>query len=398
MNMRILGRYTRWILLGLAVAALLAVAFWPRPALVDTAAVARGPMRVTLDDEGETRIRNRYVVSTPVAGRVERIDLEPGDLVTRNQTIVARVRPEVPVLLDARSRAEAEAALSAARASLGSAEAEEKRAHTALGLAQTELARVKNLVDGGAMPRRELDVREADARTAEEQERAATYAVAGARAELQRAQARLRSGGGDRAPAPVTIQAPIDGVVLKRLRESESVVPAGDPLVELGNPEDLEIVSDLLSTDAVRVPPSARVLIVEWGGAELEARVRRVEPAGFTKISALGVEEQRVNVIMDFVDPRAAWARLGDAYRVEVRVVLWEADAVLKVPTSALFRVGDDWAVYAMEDGRARRTVVQLGQRNAEEAEVTGGLAEGATVVIHPSDTLTDGARIARRP
>jgi HlyD family secretion protein len=398
MIMRILGRYGRWLLFALLVASLLAVALWPRATAVDTATVSRGPLRVTLDDDGETRIRHRFVVSTPVAGRVPRIELEPGDRVARNKTIIARVRPDASPLLDARARAEAEAAATGARAAVGRARADEERSKTALRLARIELERVRKLVDGGAMPRRELDTREADAKAADEQTQAATFAVASAEADVQRALARLQPTRTDAAAAIITIAAPIDGVVLKRFRESESVVPAGDPLVELGDPQNLEIVSDLLSTDAVRVARDARVLIGAWGGdEELEARVRRIEPAGFTKISALGVEEQRVNVIMDFVDPAEAWARLGDAYRVEIRVVLWETDATLKVPTSALFRQGEGWAVYTIEGGQARRAVVELGHRNAHEAEITNGVAEGAVVIVHPSDTLEDGARVEPR-
>jgi HlyD family secretion protein len=193
----------------------------------------------------------------------------------------------------------------------------------------------------------------------------------------------------------VTVSAPIDGVVLKRIRESESIVPAGDPLLEIGNPRQLEIVSDLLSTDAVRVKPRARAIIEQWGGDKaLAATVRRVEPAGFTKISALGVEEQRVNVVLDFADPSAAFAALGDAYRVEVRIVVWEAAEVLKVPTSALFRDADRWAVYRIEDNRAVRTVVEIGHQTGQEAEITSGLSANARVILHPGDTLNDGARV----
>lgn len=379
------------------VAGLLAVALWPRTVPVDVATVSHGPLRVTIDEEGETRIRHRFVVSTPVAGRVQRIDLEPGDKVHRDRTIVARVQPQPPTLLDARSRSEAEAALRAARATYNQMRADEGRSKTALSLAQTELDRTRRLLDAGAAAQQDLDVREADAKTAQEAARAAAYAAATAEAEVARAEARLRPATG-RAPDTVSLEAPIDGVVLKRLRESESVVPAGEPLVEIGDPRNLEIVSDLLSTDAVRVSRDARVLIVEWGGDDaLEARVRRVEPAGFTKISALGVEEQRVNVIMDFQDPAEAWSELGDAFRVEVRVVTWESDRVLKVPTSALFRVGDAWAVYAIDQGRARRTEVAIGHRNGQEAEVMSGLSEGAVVIVHPSDTLEDGARVEPR-
>jgi HlyD family secretion protein len=387
------------VLLTVAVVAgLFAVALWPETLAVDVDTVAQGPLRVTIDEEGETRIRHRFVVSTPVAGRVLRVDLEPGDRVTRGNTVVARIQPEPPPLLDARSRAEAEAAVTAARAALGRSRAELNRARTARDLAQGELKRARELSEAGLTTQQALETRQSEAQATEEQVQAATFLVASAEAELERALARLRPMGTTTSAGVVTIEAPVDGVVLKRFRESEAAVPAGEPLVEIGDPQNLEIVSDLLSTDAVRVPRGARVLIVEWGGDhELEARVRRVEPSGFTKISALGVEEQRVNVIMDFVNPAEGWSRLGDAYRVEVRIVVWEAERVLKVPTSALFRHGDAWAVYVLEAGRARRTLLQLGRRNDQEAEVTNGLADGAVVVVHPSDALADGARAEPR-
>jgi HlyD family secretion protein len=386
----------RILLAIVAVAGLLAVALWPRATPVDVATADYGPLRVTIDEEGETRIRHRFVVSTPVAGRVLRIDLEPGDRVKRGDTI-AEVRPELPALLDARSRSEAEAAVAAARAAVGRVQADEARAKTSATLAQRELARARQLLEAGAVAQQELDIRESDADAANEQVRAARFATAAAEAELAQARARLRPATSS-PPGIVTVQAPIDGVILKRLRESESVVPGGEGLVEIGDFANLEIVSDLLSTDAVRVSNNARVLIVEWGGEhELEARVRRVEPSGFTKISALGVEEQRVNVLMEFQNPVDVLAELGDAYRVEVRIVTWESDRVLKVPTSAMFREGEAWAVYVIENGRVRRTPIEVGHRSGQEAEVTSGLSEGSIVVVHPPDTLQEGARVTAR-
>jgi HlyD family secretion protein len=250
------------------------------------------------------------------------------------------------------------------------------------------------------MAQREAETQEADVRVAEETANAAAFAVRAAMSELQRTQTRL-------APlsleAPtgrvVSVTAPVEGVVLKRLRESETVVPAGDPLIEIGDPSGLEIVADLLSTDAVRVKVGARAFVEQWGGDRpLEARVRRIEPAGFMKISALGVEEQRVNVVLDFVESSPATrAALGDGYRVEVRVVIWESPNVVQVPTSALFRHGEQWAVYVFEGGRARRTLVELGHQTGQYAEVRSGLDEGARVILHPGDTLVDGARVRER-
>ncbi|MCC7177139.1 MAG: efflux RND transporter periplasmic adaptor subunit [Acidobacteria bacterium] len=380
------------------VAALLLVALWPQAVAVEVGAIVRGPMVVTIDEEGETRVHHRFVVSAPVAGRLERVELEPGDVVARGQTVVARIRPEAPQLLDARTRLEAGAAVETARGAVGRARAEEQRARAALDLAASELKREQELFKAGLTTRQALEARQNALVTAEESVSAAGYAAAAAQSELERAQARLAPTRLDAAGRVLPVLAPVDGVVLRRFRESESVVPAGEPIVEIGDPSHVEIVADLLSTDAVKVKPDMRVAVEQWGGDQpMGARVERVEPAGFTKVSALGVEEQRVNVIMDFDDDRAAWKAMGDAYRVEVRIALASLENVLKVPTSALFRVGDQWAMYVVADGRARRAPVELGQRTSTEAEVLGGLQEGQQVVLHPPDTLTDGAWVRAR-
>ncbi len=299
----------RRVLMGAAVVlALLAVALWPQSVAVDVGPVTRGPLVVTIDEEGETRVHDRFVVSAPVSGRVERIDLEAGDPVVRGKTIVARVRADAPPLLDARSRAEAEAAVDAARGALGKARAEEQRARAALDLATADLKRERNLETAGLTTRQSLDARVAAAQTADEAVRAAAFAVAAAASDYERVRARLMPATLEAGERVLPVLAPVDGVVLRRLRESESVVPSGEPLVELGDPRHMEIVSDLLSTDAVRVKPGMRVMVEQWGGdGALAAHVRRVEPAGFTKISALGVEEQRVNVLMDFDASVEAW-------------------------------------------------------------------------------------------
>ena len=381
------------------VALLLLVALWPSSVPVDLATVEQGPMRVTVDEEGETRVRDRFVVSAPVAGEVLRIVLEPGDTVRRGETVLASFMPAAPNPLDARSRAEAEAGVAAARAALGGAEAEEKRAEAALRLARSELERNRELAEQKIVSLQALEAKQTEARAAEEALRATEFGVASATHQLEMAKARLLQVTGGRGRGrPIEIRSAIDGVVFKRFRESEAVVPAGEPLLVLGDPRRLEIVSDLLSSDAVKVSPGAPVLIEQWGGEKtLRGRVRRVEPSGFMKISALGVEEQRVNVIVDFEDPGEAWEALGDGYRVEVRIVIWQADDVLKVPTSSLFRHGEDWAVFAVDSGRARRRTVEVGRRNGLEAQVVSGLEAGQAVVVHPSDSLTDGARVARR-
>ena len=384
-------------LLGAAavIGVLIAVALWPNTTDVDVASVASGPLIVTVDEEGVTRVRDRFIVSAPVSGRVLRIELEPGDRVARGQ-VVARVRAEAPALLDARTRTEAEAAVESARAVLGRARAEEQRAQATLNQARRDLTRVRALAEDRVIAKQELEAREAEVNVAQETANAAAFAVRAATSELQRATARLAPSTLEAPARVVAVTAPVDGVVLKRFRESETFVPAGDPLVEIGDHGQLEIVADLLSTDAVRVKVGARALVEQWGGEmPLEARVRRIEPAGFMKISALGVEEQRVNVVLSFVEPSPA--SLGDGYRVEVRVVIWESPAVVKVPTSALFRHREGWAVYVMDGGLARRTLLELGHQTGQYAEVLSGLAAGARVVLHPGDLLADGARVRER-
>jgi HlyD family secretion protein len=380
------------------IAALLAVVLWPTAVQVDVAAVSTGPLIVTVDEEGVTRVRDRFVVSAPVSGRVLRIELEPGDCVKRGQ-VVARVRAEAPPLLDARTKTEAEAVVESARAALGRARAEEQRARATLAQAQRDFVRAGSLVEDRVIAKQEFETHESDVHVARETANAAEFAVRVATSELQRAEARLAPTRPEAAGRVVSVTAPVDGVVLKRIRESETFVPTGDPLVEIGDPGQLEIVADLLSTDAVRVKVGARAFVEQWGGdMPLEARVRRIEPGGFMKVSALGVEEQRVNVVLDFVDSSpAARAALGDGYRVEVRIVIWESSSVVKVPTSALFRHREKWAVYVMDAGRARRTVVELGRQTGQSAEVITGLAEGTRVILHPGDTLVDGARVRER-
>lgn len=396
--MRGLSKYAWWVGGAVIVAVLVILALRPPVVEVDAGEVIRGPMMITINEEAETRIRHKFVVSAPVMGRVERIALEPGDQVVAGRTVVAQVRAEAPPLLDTRSRAETVAARSAAESSRGQARAEEQRAKAALDLAQRELARERELDRAGLTTRQAVEVRGSEVRTAEEALRAATFAVAAATAELERLDARLRPDRLDASGRVLTITSPVSGVVLRRLRESAAVVPAGEPLVEIGNPEDLEIVADLLSTDAVQVRSGAVVRLEQWGGSEtLTGRVRRVEPSGFKKLSALGVEEQRVNVIMDFDDPVAASAKLGDGFRAEVRIVIWEGENVVQVPTSALFRQGESWAVYVIADDVVRLALVQVERRNSQTAQITNGVAQGDRVVVHPPDTLADGVRIRVR-
>ena len=393
------GRIVTWLVVaGVLVA--LGLALRPAPVPVDLGLVERGPLRVTLDEEGETRVRDRFVVSAPLAGRVLRIELEPGDPVAVGETVLATFQPSDPVLLDARTRAEAEAQVGAAESALGRARADRERAAVEAELAQNDLVRARELAPAGIVSAAQLDAAEHRARSATEAQRSAEFTFRTAEYELDVMRARLlqaqgASGGGE----VIVLRSPIDGVVMRRVRESESIVPAGEPLLELADPTDLEIVSDMLSVDAVQIEAGDDVLIDQWGGTtELRGRVRLVEPSGFMKISALGVEEQRVNIIVDFADVRDAWQTLGDGYRVEVRVIIWERDEVLKVPTSSLFRAGDDWAVYRVVEGRALRQAVDIGQRNGLEAEVLAGLSADDQVVVHPSDAVLDGVATVERP
>ena len=395
----------RWMLWGgLAVVAavVLLLALRKAPVEVDVAGVTRGRLAVTLDEEAETRVRERYVVSAPVAGRLRRIELEPGDPVQARKTVVATIVPGDPALLDVRARGEVDARVGADRAAEQRARAESDRARAQLALARSEHTRVRRLAEGGVASQADLDRVKQNLESAQSTLAAAERAAAGAMQDLRAAQARaleVESGQtrGGRLEN-LTLRSPIDGVVLRRLRESESVVPAGEPLLEVGDPANLEIVADYLSADAVQMKPGMPVEIERWGGERpLSGRVRRVEPGGFLKISALGVEEQRVNIIIDFEDPRAAWAALGDGYRVEVRVVTWQGKDVVKVPGSALFRQGEGWAVFRAKDRRAEQKSVEVGHRGELEAEIRSGLDPGDKVVVHPPEDLRPGAKVKIR-
>jgi HlyD family secretion protein len=313
------------------------------------------------------------------------------------KTVLAQFQPSDPALLDVRTRAELEARARAAESAVGGARADRERLRADLAFAQSELKRARALVEERVIAPRELEATERQVQSLERAVQSAEFAARTAEHQLEVARAALmqtRSGTGRAIP----LYSPIDGVVLRRLHESEAVVPAGQPLIEVGRLEDLEIVADFLSTSAVKIEAGQPVLIEQWGGdRSLKGRVRRVEPSGFTKISALGVEEQRVNVIIDFDDPGDAQRNLGDGFRVEVRVIIWGEENVLKVPNSSLFRHEGRWAVYKVDGGVARRQLVDVGQRNALEAEVLGGLQEGDQIVVYPSDAMADGVKVVSR-
>jgi HlyD family secretion protein len=422
----------RRILLGMFViglAGLLAYGLWPAPVEADLATVKRGAIRETVDQDGKTRIRERYIVSAPLAGRLQRIELDPGDEVDAGETVLAVIEPRDPELLDERSLREAEAAVKAAQARLERTTPLLEEATANLEFAESDLRRAQEARQRspGAVSASEVENKEMIRRTRGALLRAAQRAQEIAQFELEQAQAALvrsrpnedlsdsppigeSDGEGDgeagRAPYPqningrrnLVIRAPINGRVFRVMQESTAVVTPGQELIEIGDPLDLEVEIDVLSREAVKIKPGALVLLEEWGGERpLNGEVRVVEPSGFTKISTLGVEEQRVNVIVDLVDPPHEREKLNDGFRVEARIVVAEADDVLKAPTSALFRVGENWAVFVIENGVARQRIVTVGLENGLEAEITEGLGEGDQVVTHPGDNIIDGVRVRPR-
>ncbi len=395
-------RFSLWGVLGLVVLAGLGFAFRPQAIPVDFAIAAQGSLVVTVDEEAETRVRDVFVLSAPVTGRLRRIESDVGDDVFAGETVVAQIEPVDPSFLDIRSESEAHAAVQAADSALVLARAELQEAIAEREFAESELRRAEQLFASRTIAQRALDdaqrrfkTRTASVTTAQAAVDMRVFQLAEARARLV-SPVQTQNLHGD--CECVTISAPVSGQILRLLRESEVVVQAGEPLVEIGDPQSLEIVADLLSSDAVKVEPGQEVIIDEWGGAlPLSGKVRRIEPFGFTKVSALGIEEQRVNVIIDITDPLERWQRLGHGYRVETRVVLWQGEDVLKVPLTALFRNGADWALFVEEDGRARRREVELGQSNGLEAQIIKGISAGDRVVLHPSDRVVEGVRLSER-
>jgi len=401
--MRNWRRWTMWGLLVAVVAAGIIYAFLPPAVPVDIAAVSRGHLAITVDEEGETRAKDTYIVSAPIMGNMRRITLEVGDPVVADKTDIAYIEPVDPAFMDVRTRAQAEAAVRVAEAALALAAAQLKSAEADFEFARTELERARELYARSAGSKRALDEAERTFKTREAAVATANANLKLRRYELQRAELQLIPPGEETRRqfgpcACVTVKSPVSGDVLKIFHKSAGVVSLAEQLVEVGDPHKLEIVVDLLSADAVKVRSGQRVIIDSWGGAEpLAGRVTRIEPLGKTKVSALGIEEQRVNVVIDFTDPPARWEKLGHGYRVEPRIVLWEADNVLKLPTSALFRVGERWAVFVVADGRAVRRFVTIGRRNGLEAESVNGLKEGDSVIAYPSDRISEGVSVTQR-
>ncbi len=376
--------------------------FRPLPIAVDLAIVERGPLQVSVSDEGEMRVRDMFVVSASITGLMRRVELEPGDPVVANETIIARLEPSVPMFLDERATAEASAGVDAAAAARSFAEAQLRRAEAEREFAESELKRLKALASRQSISENELDAAARRAKTAVAAVQEAKAALKMRESELHQARARLLNPAQAKRAAKdcdcVLVYSPISGSVLRVLHKSEGVVSAGTPIVEIGDPRSLEVQVDLLSEEAVRVRPGQRALIEGWGGTtRLEGVVQRIEPFGFTKVSALGIEEQRVNVIIDLTSPYEAWRSLGHGYRVEPRIVVWESRDEILAPLAALFRDGDKWAVFISERGRAALRHVDIGQQNGVVAQITSGVVPGERIVLHPNDRISAGVRIEER-
>ena len=385
-------------LLAVLIAAGLFYGFRPQPVAVDLGTATRGPLRVTVEQEGKTRVVDRYVISAPVAAYAQRIDFAVGDTVQRDEPVV-RLEPLRAEVLDPRQRAAAEARVAAAKAAVNAAQQNVDAAKAGADLAQKELRRIRKLRADGYVGQDAEDRAAAEAERSAAQLRSAQFAVDTARYEMEAARTALRYAAEPAASKePIIVRAPVAGAVLKIPRKSEGVVASGQALMEIGDPRALEVEVDVLSADAVRLHPGTKVEFERWGGAgKLEGKVRTVEPVGFTKVSALGVEEQRVWVIVDFTSPASQWQSLGDGYRVEASFILWEGNDVLQVPASALFREGEGWALFVVQGDKAVKRDVQVGQRNGLSAQILSGINEGDRVIVHPDDQVHDGVRVAGR-
>lgn len=392
------------VAVGVALLGALVWALWPQPQPVDLATVTRGPMQGTILAQGVTRVRAPYAIAAPITGSVTRSPVEVGDHVLAGETVVAVIQPAAPALMDARSRAQAEAAVVEAAAAVDLAETNLRQAEADLAHAITQLERGQALAERGTIALRMLEDIETQHRSAEQALAAAQSQLALNRATLVRAEAQLMGPesavvpGAEAGECCVRILAPQTGIVLAVTDRSARLVQAGMPLLTIGDLDDLEIELDLLSSDAVRVPPRARAVIERWGGeGELDAQLRRIEPAAFTRVSALGIEEQRVRLRLDLLSPPEDRPGLGEGFRVHVRLIIWEADDLLQVPQAALFRAGDAWAAFVRDGDRARHQRVEIGRQAAGYAEVLTGLDVGTQVVLFPPSMMIDGAAIVSR-
>ena len=386
---------------GAALLGAIVFGFLPKPIAVETASVAVAPLTVSVLEEGKTRIRHRYTISPPIGGFLNRVELRAGAPIEKGKTVLATIQPQLASFLDPRSRAEAEARVKGAESARMRAEAEVERAREALSLAEKERVRAADLKAKGVASQKEFDIAQSQAAMSGRELRAAEFALEVAGFEKAQADAALmqaQSPGDPTSAKPVEIVAPVNGFVLSVFEESARVMTQGTPVMEVGDPADLEAEIELLSSDAVGVRPGAPVTIEQWGGgAPLRGSVTLVEPGGYTKISALGVEEQRVKVRVNFSDPIPPEHPLGDRFRVEARIVTWQSDRVLQVPTGALFRRGGDWMAFLFDGGKARLTKVEIAHNNGVAAEVVSGLSESQRVLLHPPDTVVEGAAVKQR-
>jgi len=386
-------------LVAVLIIVLLAWGFWPQPVLVEAVVVKYAPLTVTIEEEGRTRVIDRYTISAPVDGVACRVELNVGDPVAQDQVLLG-ITPMESQVLDPRSRAQATAQVAAAESALLAAKEQARAATSEAHLATLELKRLRPLVEKKLISGTAFDKAETEVQISAAAKRSADFNVEVASYELQAAESVLEyTAGTSGEPAErVPVSSPVSGRILKVVRECEGPVRTGEPLLEVGDPSALEVEVDVLSADAVKIKPGMKVLFGRWGGEQpLEGIVRVIEPVGFTKISALGVEEQRVLIISDFTSKAEQWQRVGDGYRVEARFILWHDDNVLQVPASSLFRYNNGWAVFVIEGKRAKRREVKVGQRNGLIAQILEGLEEGETVINHPGDDVEDGTRIEIR-
>ncbi|MFW2374429.1 MAG: efflux RND transporter periplasmic adaptor subunit [Gammaproteobacteria bacterium] len=384
-------------LIAVLIIGLLIWGFWPQAVLVEAIEVQRSALTVTIEEEGRTRIIDRYVITAPVDGVTCRLQLKVGDPIEQGQILLG-ITPMQSQVLDPRSRAQAQARLAGTKSALRAAEEQARAAAASAQLARNELERLRPLMETNLISRETFDKAITEAQTSAAAKRSADFIVEVARYEQEAARTTLQyssaTDSGLQAER-VPVRSPISGRILKVARECEGPVRTGDALLEVGDPTVLEIEVDVLSADAVKIKPGMKVLFDRWGGEQpLEGIVRIIEPVGFTKISALGVEEQRVLVISDFSSSAEQWQRLGHGYRVEARFILWHQDDILQVPSSSLFRYNSGWAVFVLENNRAKRRVVKIGQRNGLIAQIVEGVMQGERVINHPSDEIEDGRRV----
>ncbi|MCG8521518.1 MAG: HlyD family efflux transporter periplasmic adaptor subunit [Pseudomonadales bacterium] len=394
------GKWAFWLLMASVAAIVFALILRPEPVWVDLASVERGPMEVTILEEGKTRVKDRYLISSPVAGYIHRVQLDVGDAVIPGE-LLTFVDPTPASILDARTRAEAEARAAAAQAALQSIQQKVQAAEADAEFAQNEYQRLLALEESRFVSTEQLQQAKSTAARAQAILRSARFDEEVAAHELAAAQTRLQistaSSNGQKPAERVAVRSPVNGAVLALVRQSEGVIQAGEPILEVGDPGALEVVVEVLSFDAVKLEPGLGVRLSGWGGPVLEATVRRIEPIGFEDVSALGVEEQRVQVIADMVSPREQWRQLGDGYRVDADFILWRSEDTLQVPTSAIFEYNGASAVFMVESETARRQTVTTGPSNGLMTQVTQGLQEGVRVVRHPGRGLEDGDQVRVR-